>query len=113
MDEAIERILSTSVRRKVLEELIKRGEATAYEISKNLKLPDAAVGKHLEILYEIKLVSSPEVDISTGRLRKIYKPAPNAEKVLKEFWDKEIRSAPKSIQKMYLSKECMEDKGGN
>jgi predicted transcriptional regulator len=113
MDEAVERILSTSVRRKVLEELIKRGKATAYEISKNLNIPDAAVGKHLEILFEAKLVSAPEVDISSGRLKKIYRPAANAEKILKEFWDKEIRSAPKSIQKMYLNKERMKNKEGN
>ncbi|MCK4364826.1 MAG: helix-turn-helix transcriptional regulator [Thermoplasmatales archaeon] len=110
MDKAVGRVLSTSIRRKVLEELIKRGKATAYEISKNLDIPDAAVGKHLEILFEAKLVDAPEVDISTGRLKKIYRPATNAEKVLKEFWDKEIRDAPKSIQKMYLNKECKENK---
>ena len=110
MDKIIEKVLSTTVRRKVLEELIKNEKATAYEIAKNIDIPDAAVGRHLEILHQVGLVHKPQVDISEGRLKKIYSPTSEAERILREFWDREIRSAPKSIQNIYLRKEC-EEKG--
>jgi len=100
MDGLAEKVLSLSIRRKVLEELIKKGKATAYELSKELDIPDAAVGKHLGILYEAGLVESPEVDISSGRLKKIYMPSNRAAKILREFWKKEIMAAPKIIQDM-------------
>lgn len=95
---SIDKILSVSARRKILEELIKSGEATAYELSRKLEIPDSAVGKHLRILYEVGLVEEPKIDLSEGRLKKMYKPARSAEKKLKEFWIKEIKSVPKSIQ---------------
>ena len=50
MNTITEKVLSTTVRRKVLEELIKLERANAYEIAKNTGIPDAAVGKHLQIL---------------------------------------------------------------
>lgn len=98
MDELAEKVLSLTIRRKVLEQLIKKGEATAYEISKELSIPDAAVGKHLSILQEVGLVNPPEIDVSGGRLKKIYKPSKNAIKVLKEFWKKELEAAPEIIK---------------
>ena len=110
MDAIIEKVLSTTVRRKVLEELIKLEKANAYEIAKNTGIPDAAVGKHLQILRENGFVKEPDVDISEGRLKKIYTPAPGAENTLKEYWDKEINEAPKSIQKMIIEKYS--NKGG-
>lgn len=100
MDNIEEKVLSLAIRRKVLEELIKKGEATAYDIAKTLDIPDAAVGKHLIILQEAELVKEPEIDISTGRLKKIYKPSEGAIKILKEFWKREIKAAPKIIQDM-------------
>lgn len=99
--------MSVSSRRKVLEELIKRGKATSYEIAKKLNIHDSAVGKHLKILQEAGLVEEPEVDTSEGRLRKIYRPAKHSEKILKEFWLKEIKSAPESVQ------EILKEKGGS
>ena len=93
------KLLSAASRRRVLEELIKNGENTAYELAKKLEIPDSAVGKHLKILCEAGLVKEPNIDVSEGRLKKIYKPAPHAEESLKEFWISEIRSVPESIQK--------------
>ena len=107
-----EKILSVSSRRKVLEELIKIGEATAYEIAKKINIPDSAVGKHLKILREAGLVEEPEIDISGGRLKKTYKPTPHAEKTLRDFWLKEVKSAPESIQKI-LSRKHVEETGGD
>lgn len=98
------KVLSTTVRRKILEELIKRGKANAYEIAKDTEIPDAAVGRHLQILMGAGLVKEPNVDISEGRLKKIYTFASGAENTLKEYWDKEFKEAPKSIQKMILEK---------
>jgi len=111
MDKMLEKVLSTTVRRKILEELIKRGKANAYEIAKDTDIPDAAVGKHLQILQGADLVKEPDVDISEGRLKKIYAPTANAENSLKEYWDKEISEAPQSIRKMIFEKYC-ENKGG-
>ena len=111
MDGEERRLLSVSSRRKVLEALIKSGEATAYEIAKKINIPDSAVGKHLRILREAGLVEGPEIDISGGRLKKTYKPSPHAEKTLKDFWLKEIQSAPESIQKI-LSRKHVEEDGG-
>lgn len=102
----MEKILSTTVRRKILEELIKRGKANAYEIAKDKEIPDAAVGRHLQILMGAGLVKEPNVDISEGRLKKIYTPASGAENTLIEFWNKEISEAPKSIQKKVFEKYC-------
>ena len=104
MNNITEKVLSTTVRRKVLEELIKLGKANAYEIAKNTGILDAAVGKHLQILRENGFVNEPAVDISEGRLKKIYAPSPGAENTLKEYWDKEFREAPMSIQKMIIEK---------
>lgn len=111
MDKMLEKVLSTTVRRKILEELIKRGKANAYEIARDTGLPDAAVGRHLQILRGAGLVQEPNVDISEGRLKKVYAPTANAENSLKEYWNKEISEAPQSIQKMIFEKYC-EKKGG-
>ena len=101
--------MSVSSRRRVLEELVKSGEATSYELAKKLNIHDSAVGKHLKILHEAGLVEEPMVDVSEGRLKKVYKPAKDAEKILKDFWLKEIESAPENIQKIlgekYTKKE--------
>lgn len=107
----VERLLSVASRRRILEELIKNGENTAYEFAKKLEIPDSAVGKHLKILCGAGLVEEPNIDVSGGRLKKIYKPAPHAEKVLKDFWLKEIRLTPESVQKM-LNREIHKGKGG-
>ena len=56
-------------------------------------------------------IEEPNIDVSEGRLKKIYKPAPHAEKVLEEFWIKEIRLTPESVQKM-LNREIHKRKGG-
>ena len=111
-DLPLEKILSVSSRRKILEELIKNGESTAYELAKVLEIPDSVVGKHLRILEEGKLVTAPETDISEGRLRKIYRPAPEARKVLTEFWLKEMNSIPESI-KDSLRETYEAQKGGD
>lgn len=95
---SVEKILSVSSRRKILEELIKSGEGTAYELAKALHIPDSAVGKHLKILQEAELVEEPKTDISEGRLRKVYKPSANAQKVLTEFWLEEIKSVPEGVK---------------
>jgi predicted transcriptional regulator len=110
MNREEERILSVSSRRRVLEELIKSGEATSYELAKKLDIPDSAVGKHLRILHEAGLVEEPEIDISSGRLKKIYRPSEYAEKILQEFWSKEIESAPESVKKIVSEK--LTGKGG-
>jgi len=104
--------LSVSSRRRVLEELVKSSEATSYELAKKLNIHDSAVGKHLKILQEAALVEEPEIDTSEGRLKKIYRPAKHAEKMLKEFWLKEIGSAPESIKKI-LSGGHIQKGGGN
>lgn len=95
----VRKLLSVPSRRRILEELIKNGESTAYELAKKLEIPDSAVGKHLKILCEAGLVEEPNIDVSEGRLKKIYKLAPHAEKLLKEFWISEIQSVPESIQR--------------
>jgi predicted ArsR family transcriptional regulator len=105
-------LLSVSSRRKVLEELKKSGEANSYALAKKLGVPDSAVGKHLKILQEAGLVEEPTVDVSEGRLRKVYRPAKDAEKILGEFWVKEVRSAPESIQKI-LKGEQTQKEGNN
>ena len=105
MDDVAEKVLSQTVRRKVLEQLIEKSDATAYDIAKELDIPDAAVGKHLMILQEAGLVEEPEVDISGGRLKKIYRPSRKASKTLKEFWKKEIEMAPKMIRDMFKEVE--------
>lgn len=110
MNSREERILSVASRRKVLEELIKIGETTAYEIAKKISIHDSAVGKHLRILCEAGLVEGPEIDISGGRLKKAYRPASHAEKTLGDFWLKEIQSAPQSVQKI-LSRKHVEEGG--
>jgi len=84
---------------------VKNGEITAYEIAKTLKFPDAAVARHLHILSGAGLIEGPFVDTSGGRLKKIYRPSPHAEKVLKVFWAKEIESAPASIKMEYMTKK--------
>ncbi len=106
MDGINEKILSTTVRRKILEELIKMEKANAYEIAKNTGIPDAAVSKHLKILRETGFVEEPDIDISEGRLKKIYTPSPNAEDILIEYWYKEISETPVSIQNMIRRKYC-------
>ncbi len=98
-EKGFEKVLSVTSRRKVLEEVVKNGEITAYEIAKTLKLPDAAVARHFHILSGAGLIEGPFVDTSGGRLKKIYRPSPHAEKILKDFWAKEIESAPESIKK--------------
>jgi len=105
-----EKILSVSSRRKILEELVKSGEATSYELAKKLNIPDSAIGKHLKILNEAGLVEEPKIDTSEGRLKKIYKPTKGAEKTLKDFWIKEIKSAPESIQRI-LGEKLTEKEG--
>ena len=112
MNQEEEKILAVTSRRKILEELVKSGEATAYEIAKKINIPDSAVGKHLRILREAGLVEGPEIDISGGRLKKTYKPSPHAEKILEDFWLKEIQSAPESIKKI-LSRKHLEESGDN
>jgi predicted transcriptional regulator len=104
MNKEEEKILSVSSRRKVLEELIKSGEGTSYELAKKLNIPDSAAGKHLKILKEAGLVEEPKIDTSEGRLKKIYRPAKSAEKVLNDFWLKEIETAPESIKKLLAEK---------
>jgi len=104
MNQEEEEILSVSARRRVLEELVKSGEATSYKLAKKLNIHDSAVGKHLKILYEAGLVEEPMVDVSEGRLRKVYKPSKNAEKILEDFWLNEIESAPEGIQKIICEK---------
>lgn len=104
--------MSVSSRRRVLEELIKSGEATSYELAKKLNIHDSAVGKHLKILHEAGLVEEPEIDTSEGRLKKIYKPSKHAEKILKEFWSKEIESVPESVKKI-ISEKLIEKVGDN
>ncbi|TES83851.1 MAG: hypothetical protein E3J91_01480 [Hadesarchaea archaeon] len=42
----------------------------------------AAKRRDLKILWGAGLVEEPNIDVSGGRLKKIYKPAPHAEKVL-------------------------------
>jgi len=100
-----EKVLSVTFRRKALEEVVKKGEITAYEVAKTLKLSDAAVARHFHILSGAGLIEGPFVDTSGGRLKKIYRPSPHAEKVLKDFWAKEIESTPENIKKEYLTKE--------
>jgi len=107
-----EKVLSVSSRRRVLEELVKSGEATSYELAKKLNIHDSAVGKHLKILYEVGLVEEPLIDTSEGRLRRVYKPSENAERVLREFWLKEIKSAPESIQKILGGKPIEKEGDG-
>jgi DNA-binding transcriptional ArsR family regulator len=106
MDKTLEKVLSTTVRRKILEELIKRGKANAYEIARDTGIPDAAVGRHLQILQGAELVKEPDVDISEGRLKKIFTPALYAENALKEYWHKEICEAPESIREMIIEIYC-------
>ena len=98
VDLPVERILSVSSRRKILEELIKNGESTAYELAKVLQIPDSVVGKHLRVLEQGNLVEEPRTDISEGRLRKVYRPTAGAKEVLTKFWLEEVESLPKSIQ---------------
>lgn len=104
MDDNKEKALMVTSRRKVLEELIKMKKATAYDIAKKVGISDAAVGKHLKTLEEAGLVQLLSKDTSTGRLRKLYIPTPNAEETLYVFWEKEILSTPHpgKIQKRIL-----------
>ena len=109
---SVKKLLSVSSRRKILEELIKSGEGTAYELAKTLHIPDSAVGKHLKILQEAELVEEPKTDISEGRLRKVYRPSANAQKVLTEFWLEEMKSVPKGIKNSLRRMHKIEE-GGN
>jgi len=95
----VRKALSVTSRRKVLEELTKCGGATAYELAEKVGISDSAIGKHLQILCNASLVEGPTTDISTGRLKKIYKPSPNAEEVLSDFWIEEISSVPNKVKK--------------
>ena len=104
MNDEERKILFVSSRRKVLEELIKSGEGTSYYIAKKLNVADSAVGKHLAILHEAGLVEEPLVDLSQGRLRKVYKPSKKAKEILKEFWIEEVESAPKFIKESLAQK---------
>lgn len=94
--------LTVRTRRRVLEELVKRTNSTAYGLAKRLDISDSAVGRHLEVLEEVGLVKPPNVDTSLGRLKKVYEPAKDAEKTLEEFWRKELESAPEGIKEKYL-----------
>lgn len=107
-EKGFEKVLSVTSRRRVLEEVVKNGEITAYEIAKTLKLPDAAVARHFHILSGAGLIEGPFVDTSGGRLKKIFRPSSHAEKVLKDFWAKEIESAPESIRREYMTKKEVE-----
>ncbi len=93
-----EEALKVRTRRRVLEELIKKGNSTAYGLAKRLDTSDSAVGKHLDKLKEIGLVEPPYTDTSVGRLKKIYSPSKEAEKVLLEFLEGEISSLPDEIR---------------
>lgn len=99
MKEDQKEALNVRTRRKVLEELIKKGNSTAYGLAKRVDISDSAVGRHLDILEEAALVEPPYTDTSVGRLKKIYTPAKNAEEVLAEFWEKELDSIPDEIRK--------------
>jgi predicted ArsR family transcriptional regulator len=101
MNEKIKQALSNRLRRKVLEELIKEKKSTAYTIAKYLNVPEASVSNHLEILKKADLVKGPNIDTSTGRLKKIYQTSDKAEQLLREFWIEEINKAPNSIKKLY------------
>jgi len=54
------------------------GEATAYDISNVLNQARGTVSKRLKELVDQGILEEAEVDISTGKLRKIYK-SPNVE----------------------------------
>jgi len=98
-------VLTPTPRRKILEELIKNGEASPYEISKKVGISDSSVSRHLDILSDSDLIEPPETDVSGGRLKKIYKSTPDAEKAIANFWKEEIQSAPKFIREKYLKGE--------
>lgn len=102
--EELRKALSVTSRRKILEELTKCGGATAYELAEKVGISDSAIGKHLQILCNAGLVEGPTTDISTGRLKKIYKSSPNAEAVLSDFWVEEISSIPNKVKKRMYEK---------
>lgn len=101
MNEKVRQALSNRLRRRVLEELIKKKRGTAYTIAKCLNVPEASVSNHLDVLKTAGLVKGPNIDTSEGRLKKIYQTSDKAEQLLKEFWIEEIKAAPNSIQKLY------------
>lgn len=102
MDNYSKRLLSTQVRRIVLQELLQMKKGNAYQIAKNTGISDAAVSKHLKILMGAGLVKEPDLDISEGRLKKIYQPTENAENLLTEYWLQEFASIPINIKKKIL-----------
>jgi len=70
------------------------GEATATDLEKESKvdLTKAGISKRLKWLAEKGYLEEPEIDISTGKLKKIYK-APSREKLkeaLLEWYQKEV-----------------------
>jgi len=68
----------------ILAALYYLGEATASDLERLIDLSKASISDRLKWLVEQGYLSEPEVDISTGRLRKIYK-APNKEVLRNTF----------------------------
>ncbi len=67
---------------EILAILYYKGEATATDLEKELvgKITKAGISKRLKWLAEKGHLEEPEIDISTGKLKKIYK-APSKEKL--------------------------------
>ncbi len=98
MKEKQKESLTVRTRRRVLEELIKKGNSTAYGLAKRLDISDSAVSNHLDKLVDVGLVEPPYTDTSVGRLKKIYTPSKNAEKILLEFLEEELDSLPEEVK---------------
>jgi len=61
-----------------------KGKATATELAKEIELSKATISDRLKWLAEKGYLEEPEIDISTGKLRKVYK-SPSKEKLKSAF----------------------------
>lgn len=84
---------------KLLTALYYLGEGTAFDLSKITGVTRGTASKRLRDLVEERILEEPEVDISTGKLRKVYK-APNRkviEGLLFKWWKVEVYEEVENI----------------
>ena len=93
---------------ELLAVLYYKGEATATDLEDDLELSKATISSRLKWLAEHGYLAEPEIDISTGKLKKIYK-APAKEKIkeaLVEWYRTEIYEP--IIDELFTEEEAKE-----
>lgn len=94
---------------EILAALYCSGAATATDLEAKIKnLTKAGISKRLKWLVEAGYLEEPEIDISTGKLKKIYK-APSREELKKYFLEWFVVEVYEPVIDEFLSEEEAEE----